>query len=182
MKIRIMLLLLVTFALAAFTTGILVRKPHQKKPNPATAWNPKPDATNSMDLIFAMPKGKRNTGWCSNDAKSWWPARADSKCYEDDQKFGTCEFPSIDEPWCNDGNGGAEDETPPIDQKVNPTAFVRIQGDSPCQSAKLYYDGVLVDEEPHCTLLMQPIMPSALDDITRREFTDTDIRDQKPED
>jgi hypothetical protein len=44
----------------------------------------------------------------------------------------------------------------------------------PCQSAKLYYGGVLVDEEPHCGLLNQVInMPTALDDITRQVFPDT---------
>lgn len=98
MKIRLALLALL-MALATFSIGVLLlRKPTIQKPNPGTP------AT--MDLVFYIPKGEHNTGWCSNDAQSWWPARADSRCYEEDKKFGTCASPSVSEPWCNDGDSG----------------------------------------------------------------------------
>lgn len=110
MKIRFALLALL-LSLAMFA-AVLLRPKHNpvQKPNPATAIV---DSTggampvpNSMDLIYIIPKGEHNNGWCSDDAQSWWPARADSLCYAEDKKYGTCSSPSTSEPWCNDGTVG----------------------------------------------------------------------------
>jgi hypothetical protein len=117
MKIRFALFALL-LSLAMFA-AVLLRPKHNpvQKPNPATAivdstgaampvWDSNPNSTDSMDLVYTIPKGEHNNGWCSDDMQSWWPARADSVCYAEDKKNGTCLSPSLSEPWCNDGTVG----------------------------------------------------------------------------
>jgi hypothetical protein len=116
MKIRFALFaLLLSLAMLA---AVMLRPKHNpvQKPNPATAKNafesksfdPTPNSTDAMDFFYTMPKGEHNNGWCSYDTQSWWPARADSVCYAEDKKNGTCLSPSLNESRCNDGNVGTD--------------------------------------------------------------------------